>query len=57
MRIVVCGYEGMWEPPAGWTTRAWHNQPGYRRQAGQRQEMLWCSPHCVKPDKRQLELF
>jgi len=46
MRIVVCGYEGLWTPPAGWTVRHWHNTAGYRGEAGQRQEVLWCSPHC-----------
>ena len=57
LRIIVCGYEGMWSPPAGWTVRLWDNLAGYRRGAGQRQEVLWCSPHCVEPYKRQLELF
>jgi hypothetical protein len=57
LRIIVCGYEGMWSPPAGWTVRLWDNVAGYKRGAGQRQEVLWCSPHCVEPDKRQLELF
>jgi len=55
LRLVMCGYEGMWEPPAGWTVRLWDNVKGYKR--GSQQEVLWCSPHCVEPDKRQLELF
>jgi hypothetical protein len=46
LRIVVCGYEGLWTPPEGWTTRVWKNTAGYRREKGQRQEVLWCSPHC-----------
>lgn len=51
LRIVVCGYDGMWQPPEGWTTRQWKNNAGYRREAGQRQEVLWCSPHCITPEK------
>jgi DNA adenine methylase len=49
-RVVVCGYDGMWTPPEGWTVRAWKNEVGYRREKGQRQEVLWCSPHCIPPD-------
>ena len=49
LRIVVCGYEGLWTPPDGWTVRSWKNNAGYRREKGQRQEVLWCSPHCVRP--------
>ena len=48
-RIVACGYDGLWTPPDGWTTRQWRNTAGYRREKGQRQEVLWCSPHCVPP--------
>lgn len=47
LRIVVCGYEGMWSPPDGWTVRTWRNTAGYRGSKGQRQEVLWCSPFCV----------
>ena len=57
MRIVVCGYEGLWEPPPGWTVRQWHNRAGYRGSKGQRQEVLWCSPGCVAPEQRQAGLF
>jgi DNA adenine methylase len=49
-RVVVCGYDGLWTPPGGWTTRQWKNTAGYRREKGQRQEVLWCSPHCIAPD-------
>jgi len=50
LRIVVCGYDGMWTPPEGWTIRQWKNTAGYRREKGQRQEVLWCSPHCIAPE-------
>ena len=53
VRIVVCGYEGLWTPPDGWTVRSWANTAGYRREKGQRQEVLWCSPHCAQPVEAQ----
>jgi DNA adenine methylase len=47
MRIALCGYEGMWEAPPGWTRRTWKNVQGYRVGRGQRQEVIWCSPYCL----------
>ena len=49
-RVVVCGYEGTWEPPSGWTTRQWHARQGYAKGDERRhREVLWCSPLCVPP--------
>ena len=46
MRIVVCGYEGTWDPPAGWSARRWRPRKGYAVGDDSRRERLWCSPHC-----------
>lgn len=64
MRIVLCGYEGTWEPPTGWSTVAWKAQGGY---AGQRKngapnknaerERLWFSPACLPVEPVQRSLF
>ena len=54
LRIVVCGYDGMWSPPEGWAVRQWKNTAGYRGEKGQRQEVLWCSPHCIPPSTGDL---
>lgn len=48
VRIVVAGYEGTWDPPAGWTTREWSPIMGYASDASDRKrERLWCSPSCL----------
>lgn len=51
-RIVVAGYAGTWDPPAGWTARTWRATKGYAAQGdganeNRRRETLWCSPACV----------
>jgi DNA adenine methylase len=48
-RVVVCGYAGTWEPPAGWTARRWTARKGYAATTNQdrRRETLWCSPSCL----------
>lgn len=55
MRIIVCGYEGLWAPPAGWTERKWKAAGGYQGKA--QQEVLWCSPACVAPGAEQVSMF
>jgi hypothetical protein len=48
LRIVVAGYEGTWDPPAGWTARQWNPRHGYAKDTtNNRRERLWCSPGCV----------
>ena len=49
VRVVVCGYSGVWIPPDGWTERPWSARKGYAADGGARQrtEVLWCSPQCV----------
>jgi len=55
LRIALCGYEGAFEPPAGWTTHRWKTRGGYGSQgngAGRenaRRERVWFSPHCLTP--------
>jgi hypothetical protein len=46
LRIVVCGYEGDWEPPEGWQTVPWKAQRAYASKNDGSRERLWCSPAC-----------
>lgn len=47
-RVVVCGYEGTWQPPEGWTVRRWHPRKGYAKSSARRdRDVLWCSPNCA----------
>ena len=66
LRICVCGYDGTWEPPQGWTTVAWKAAGGFgsQRKAGSvkgdtndnaKRERLWFSPGCINIDERQLQ--
>ena len=49
MRIVVCGYDGDWSPPAGWQTVEWSAKKAYGSAKGNgKRERLWCSPACLK---------
>lgn len=59
VRVIVCGYRGVWEPPAGWSTRAWTARKGYAADGGARQrtEVLWCSPECMPENPAQAGLF
>jgi len=57
MRIVVCGYEGLWEPPPGWTVRRWTRKTDAAGKNGRQPEVLWCSPGCVSATAQQGGLF
>ena len=47
LRIVVCGYDGDWSPPAGWQTIEWAAKSSYASAKGNgKRERLWCSPAC-----------
>lgn len=53
LRIVVCGYEGDYDFPAGWSCVAWKAAGGYGNRSGRgnenrHRERLWFSPHCLK---------
>lgn len=51
-RVVLCGYEGTWEPPPKWTSRKWKPKRGYATSDENRgREVLWCSPNCHNPSQ------
>lgn len=62
-RIAVCGYEGHYNFPAGWTMERWKSKGGYGNQAnGQARqnsfrEAIWFSPHCVRQSLFDMALF
>ena len=53
LRIVLCGYEGEHDAPAGWRVVPWKARGGYGNQGdgrgreNARRERLWLSPHCL----------
>ncbi len=53
IRIVLCGYEGEHDMPAGWRVVAWKAKGGYgsqghgRGRENAKRERLWLSPHCL----------
>jgi|SRR6187549_1138536 len=55
LRIALCGYEGTWEAPAGWTAIKWRTPGGYGSQGNGRgrenaaREVIWFSPACLNP--------
>ena len=53
LRIALCGYAGDYDLP-GWDCVQWKANGGYANQGdGKREnatkEVIWFSPHCVKP--------
>ena len=67
LRIVLCGYAGEHDLPAGWTAVPWKAAGGYASQRtiaargvdNSTRERLWLSPHCLRADShaRQTSLF
>lgn len=67
LRICLCGYDGTFTPPEGWTTIPWKAKGGYggQRQKGKNEngarERLWFSPGCLKPEavksSAQVDMF
>lgn len=55
-RIALCGYRGEHDMP-GWEALAWKAHGGYGSQGEGRgrdnaeREVVWFSPHCLKPDR------
>ena len=53
LRIALCGYEGTWTPPAGWSEVSWKAKGGYGSQRADgsnqnaKRERIWFSPGCV----------
>ena len=47
-RIVLCGYAGTWDKPAGWREVPWKARGGYGSGNGNpERERLWLSPGCL----------
>ena len=62
LRIVLCGYAGTWETPAGWREVSWKARGGYgsTNAAGNdngARERLWLSPGCLGGRVVQPSLF
>lgn len=52
MRIVYCAYDDGRTLPDGWTRTPWKAKSGYARgraDAGRLREVLYVSPHCLRP--------
>ena len=53
LRIALCGYEGHYEMPKGWTQLRWKATGGYGSQGDKKgranasREVVWFSPHCL----------
>lgn len=57
LRIVVCGHDGDWSPPAGWQTIAWTGRKAFASTKGSEQlERMWCSPACLPVQRAQTSL-
>ncbi len=49
-RIVLAGYAGEYDMPAGWTAVPWKGRGGATYASAKlnnRREVLWCSPQCL----------
>lgn len=57
------GYTGEHDMPDGWERLQWSTTGGYKNQTNgnnvnQHREVIWFSPHCLKPDRvEQMEMF
>lgn len=59
LRIALCGYEGEHDMPPSWTVHAWKGGRGYAKKGNdnRERERIWFSPHCLRIDGRQMDLF
>ena len=64
LRIALCGYEGNYTMPPDWERVRWKACGGYGSQGNgngrenAKREVVWFSPHCLKPDRvKQEALF
>ena len=63
LRIVLCGHAGEHDAllAYGWHTREWTARKGYAMTdeavANSASETIWCSPHCVRAQSDQNDLF
>ncbi len=61
LRIALCGYDGSFEMPEGWSEVSWRGigygaGKGNKADANRHKERIWFSPHCLQPE-RQLSLL
>ena len=61
LRIALCGYDGSFELPDGWSEVVWRGigyggGKGAQGNLNRHKERIWFSPHCLKVDA-QLSLF
>jgi len=51
VRVAVCGYEGLFNPPVGWTVHKWKAGGSYRKHSrlsnNATRERIWFSPNCL----------
>jgi site-specific DNA-adenine methylase len=63
LRIVLCGHAGEHDAllQHGWHIREWTARKGYaltdEALANTASETIWCSPHCIRPQAAQDDLF
>lgn len=63
LRIVLCGHAGEHDSllSNGWHTREWTARKGYaltdEAVANSASETVWCSPHCIRAETSQDDLF
>jgi len=63
LRIALCGYEGEHAMPNSWAAVPWKAHGGYgsqgngRGRANAEREVVWFSPHCLRPDAIQPSLW
>ena len=59
LRIALCGYDGTWDPPDGWTTYKWaarsasFGAPG-NNAVNRKLERIWFSPGCLPISSQKL---
>jgi hypothetical protein len=57
LRIALCGYDGEHEMPSSWEAIHWKASGGYgsqgegRGRENAKREMIWFSPHCLRPQE------
>ena len=57
MRIALCGYDGEHQMPSSWEAINWKARGGYgsqgegRGRENAKREMIWFSPHCLRPQE------
>lgn len=61
LRVAFCGYSDEHEFPDTWEAMPWQAPKGYQKvidgQHGGQREMVWFSPHCLKPQEGAIPLF